>query len=297
MRSPYPPAPMNAAMVAVPTQMTMAVRTPATMVGKASGSSMRSNWSRRCNPSASDASFKPAGTSARPVQVLRTIGSSAYSVSATSAGPVPMTPISEISTASIASDGIVCNTLVAPSTHGAPGAARRHRDRERDADQRRHAHRHEHEHQMLQGQASEVGSEQLADEAALRLARLAPLQEIARNHVEGDTLQLGARVHRDHRALVDAIGELLQRAPRLRKARRHVEPVQHHRVVARKVAQVVGEHAQAEVLDLRVGRVDVDHVDLPIGQRVVGEAVVDARAADAYTRSAARGPSNRRHGR
>ena len=38
---------------------------------------------------------------------------------------------------------------------------------------------------------------------------------------------------------------------------------------------VVVEHAQAELADLRVGGVDVDHVDLRLGQRVIRQAVVE----------------------
>ena len=114
-------------MVAVPTAMVVAVRTPASSTGRASGSSMwRRRW-RAVRPSAVPASLRPAGTSARPVQVLRMMGSSAYSVSATSAGNVPMRPSSEINTASRASAGTVCSRPVAPSTRArAPACGATH---------------------------------------------------------------------------------------------------------------------------------------------------------------------------
>jgi hypothetical protein len=62
--------------------------------------------------------------------------------------------------------------------------------------------------------------------------------------------------------LVDLAFERLQRGPGLGQPRRQVELVEHHGVVARKVLPVVFQHAQAEVVDLGVGGVDVDHVDL-----------------------------------
>src|SRR5262249_33848994 len=77
--------------------------------------------------------------------------------------------------------------------------------------------------------------------------------------------------------LVDLSFELRERSPRLRKALRHVEPVEEHCVVARKELLVVLERPQAKALDLRVGRVDVHHVDLARRDCVVREAVVQAR--------------------
>jgi len=76
MRSPNPPAPMKAAMVAVPMAMAVAVRTPASSVGSASGSSTSRRLCGGVMPSAVPARRRPFGTSARPVTVLRMIGSS-----------------------------------------------------------------------------------------------------------------------------------------------------------------------------------------------------------------------------
>ena len=78
MRSPKPPAPMNAAIVAVPTLITAAVLTPARIVGAASGSCTcaqrlarrQAERQRRLRHLARDALQSPAW-------VLRTIGSSA----------------------------------------------------------------------------------------------------------------------------------------------------------------------------------------------------------------------------
>ena len=76
MRSPKPPAPMNAAMVAVPTLMTAAVLTPARGTGSASGNSTSQRLSRG-QPERERRHRSPAGTPASPACVLRTIGSSA----------------------------------------------------------------------------------------------------------------------------------------------------------------------------------------------------------------------------
>ena len=77
MRSPKPPAPMNAAIVAVPTLITAAVLTPAMSVGAASGSwTWRNAW-RDVMPSESAACAIPPETLWRPAWVLRRIGSSA----------------------------------------------------------------------------------------------------------------------------------------------------------------------------------------------------------------------------
>ena len=53
-----------------------------------------------------------------------------------------------------------------------------------------------------------------------------------------------------------------------------IAPVQQHGVVAREVAQVVRQHHQAQLADLRVGGVNVGHVDLALRQRLVRQAVV-----------------------
>ena len=77
MRSPKPPAPMNAAIVAVPTLITAAVLTPAISVGSASGSC---TWRKRLARRQAERQRRlrqPARHACRPAWVLRTIGSSA----------------------------------------------------------------------------------------------------------------------------------------------------------------------------------------------------------------------------
>ncbi len=103
-------------MVAVPIAIVVAVRTPASTVGSASGSCTSHRLWPFVMPSAVAAWHSPCGTSLRPVTVLRMMGSRAYSVSATSAGSVPMTPIKEISMASKASEGTVCSRPASPSS-------------------------------------------------------------------------------------------------------------------------------------------------------------------------------------
>src|SRR6267378_132410 len=82
--------------------------------------------------------------------------------------------------------------------------------------------------------------------------------------------QLRRRVHADHAPLVDPAFERLERAPGFGKALRYLEPVEEHRLVARKVFPVVLQHAQGVALDLRVGGIDVHDVYPAGGDRLVG---------------------------
>ena len=68
---------MNAAMVAVPMVVTVAMRNPATIEGTASGSSTCHRIWRRVIPIASADSRTEGSTPRMPVSVLRTIGSRA----------------------------------------------------------------------------------------------------------------------------------------------------------------------------------------------------------------------------
>ena len=72
--SPSPPAPMNAASVAVPTSITAAVRTPAMMTGVASGSRTSRRICPSVIPSACAADTAAGSASRTPVYVLRTMG-------------------------------------------------------------------------------------------------------------------------------------------------------------------------------------------------------------------------------
>jgi hypothetical protein len=74
---PSPPAPTAAAMVAVPTETTAAMRTPARITGKARGSSTMRSRCASVMPRPVAASITARSTSRMPVYVLRRMGSSA----------------------------------------------------------------------------------------------------------------------------------------------------------------------------------------------------------------------------
>ncbi len=74
---PRPPAPVNDASAAVPTMRTSAVRTPATITGSASGSSMRTKVDHADMPMPRDASTNRGSTPSSPVTVLRDDGQGA----------------------------------------------------------------------------------------------------------------------------------------------------------------------------------------------------------------------------
>src|SRR5579863_10099647 len=92
MKTPSPPAPIAAAIVAVPTVVTAAMRRPAMMVGAASGSSTMRRICPRVIPMASAESRTIGSTPRMPVTVLRRIGRSAYKTSAMIAVCCPMPP-------------------------------------------------------------------------------------------------------------------------------------------------------------------------------------------------------------
>ncbi len=108
MNWPNPPAPMKAESVAMPTLITAAVRTPAIITGRASGSRTIHSRCQAVMPMPWAASLTSAGTPSSPAIVLRTIGNSAYNVSAMIAGSAPMRCNSAKSNVSIARLGTVC---------------------------------------------------------------------------------------------------------------------------------------------------------------------------------------------
>ena len=131
---------------------------------------------------------------------------------------------------------------------------------QRHGHQRRQRHRNHHQHQVLAGEPRQVGPEQLGPQAAAgRVGHGGAVQRAgaavgaavalpaalgaarkSRAITSNATPCSSARAFmRDHRGLVDAAFQRLQRGPGRRKARGHVQPVQHQRVVARKVAAVV----------------------------------------------------------
>jgi hypothetical protein len=70
--------------------------------------------------------------------------------------------------------------------------------------------------------------------------------------------------------------QLRERLPRPGQALREIRAVQQHRVVAREVLAVVVEHGQAVLVELRISRVDVDRIDLALGDGFVRESVIEA---------------------
>ena len=126
MNTPSPPPPIAAAIVAVPTVVTVATRTPARIVGAARGSSTCHNSCRSVMPIATADSRTAGSTPRMPTKVLRRIGSSAYKTSATIAVLLPMPPISGIGIRNPkrARLGTVCNTFANPSTQPCRGGRR-----------------------------------------------------------------------------------------------------------------------------------------------------------------------------
>ena len=53
---------------------------------------------------------------------------------------------------------------------------------------------------------------------------------------------------------------------------------QQDRVIARKVAEIIAKDPQLEATDLGIGAVDIDDVELAIGDGLVGQAMVDPAA-------------------
>src|SRR5439155_8529756 len=134
-------------------------------------------------------------------------------------------------------------------------------------------------------QAREVRSEKLAPEIACRrclgarrcggCGRPRTLGEKARgDRREVLAFQLGGSVHLAHARVVDPAFELLERGPDLRQSLRQIGAVEQHRVITREIAAIVVEYRQAILVDLGVGRIDIDLVDLVYGDRLLHEAVI-----------------------
>ena len=101
-------------------------------------------------------------------------------------------------------------------------------------------------------------------------------EEIRGDLALGNAIQLGAGVERDHRRVVDAALQALDRREGGRRARGQIRAVEQDGVVAGEELAVVGQHAQRVGADLGVGRVDVHHVGAAARERAVGEVVVHA---------------------
>ena len=126
MYSPRPPAPTAAAIVAVPTPITVATRIPATIDGSASGNSTRRNSWTGVIPSAMPASTRAGSIERIPATVVRMIGRSAYSTSTLTATRAPRPPTNGKGSRkpNMARLGMVWATL-ASHTIGAPSLGRR----------------------------------------------------------------------------------------------------------------------------------------------------------------------------
>ncbi len=97
---------MTAVMVTSPIVDTVAMRRPAMITGRASGSSTANSWRNGVYPIASAASRTSRGTEPSPSTVLRTRMSSVYRVSGTIAVGRAR-PVKGIMSTNSASDGIV----------------------------------------------------------------------------------------------------------------------------------------------------------------------------------------------
>ncbi|CAC6996678.1 Uncharacterised protein [Staphylococcus aureus] len=106
IKSPSPPAPINAASVAVPIINTIAVLTPAIITGIAIGSSTLVKRLNGFIPIPLAASMSDGSTSLIPVYVFLKIGNNAYTTSAIIAGTRPI-PNKGIIKPNNANDGMV----------------------------------------------------------------------------------------------------------------------------------------------------------------------------------------------
>ena len=106
--------------------------------------------------------------------------------------------------------------------------------------------------------------------------RRSPGEKVRRDGGKVLAFEFGGRVHPAHRRFVDGAFELGERGPGLRQALREVGAVEQHRVVAGEVLAIVVEHRRSILVDLGIGRIDVDDVDLAAGDGLVREAVIEA---------------------
>ena len=101
-------------------------------------------------------------------------------------------------------------------------------------------------------------------------------EKVRRDALEAHLLDVGLRIHIEHRLLVDPAFEFAQGEP-------FVGPLDHERLagdpdglVHRKIVQIVLEHAQSELPDLRVGRIYLDQIDRIVADGPVSQAVLHA---------------------
>ena len=251
---------------------------PARIDGIASGSSTRRSRAPRRRPSAAADSRSGAGMPSRPgVRCCARSAAGCRGTARRSPARVPM-PSSGIMNTSSASDGIVCSTPVAPRIslrRGAGGARRRcragrpseDRGQQRDADQR----------QVLDGARGQQPRQRRRVRVGAASAEAACASEVARRRRASGTLSSLARAFS---AIICGGVDARRRAARARRragARREIARgrAAPPRTSGKKCA-VVGEHAQAVVADLGVGRVEVGDVERRrSASAAVGEVVVE----------------------
>ena len=113
---PSPFAPIAAAIVAIPTAATVAIRIPPRMTGAASGSSTSHSRCPPVIPIPTAASRTPRSIPCSPSTVVFNIGNSEYTTSAARAGGFPIVPRNTMSkNPSNARLGTVCKILATPS--------------------------------------------------------------------------------------------------------------------------------------------------------------------------------------
>ena len=84
-----------------------------------------------------------------------------------------------------------------------------------------------------------------------------------------------------------------ERRPGFGQSLREVRAEEQHGIVGREIMAIVVEHRQAVLVDLGVGRVDVDRIDLLLRDRLVGEAMIETarRGEGQVVRALQSGPS------
>ena len=215
-------------------------------------------------------------------------------ISATSAGSVPMRPSSGISIANSASDGTVCSTpttaITGCSTRGHAAAAVPSGTPISTAGQ----HRHHHQHQVLARQAPEV-----VGRTGAATSRCAPCRAPAADGcTKSRAMSAKARLRNSASPFIAIMRAASMRpsSPWIAAPGRRTPSSAHRADTAaprRSAGSTAGRRrapASLSVGDLGVGGVDVGDRDAPRGQRLVRDAVVDAAWASAAGRSCAARP-------
>ncbi len=94
-------------------------------------------------------------------------------------------------------------------------------------------------------------------------------ERVARHGAHGFSFDLDALVQRAHPRDVDLPAELLERGDRARLGRGQARADERRGLVGREEVAIVAEHREVVPRDQSVGRVAVDDVDLPGGERLI----------------------------